>query len=77
MDAKMAKFTTQAKEQKDPAETEKVFVTNPIVEKLFSVKRKGAPRGYDEGLWLLRYANLQGIPRAHPLNCLAWHSDRR
>lgn len=77
MGAKMANFTTQAKERKGPAETEKVFVANPIVERLLSVKRKGAPRGYDEGLWLLRYANLQGIPQAHPLNCLVWHFDRR
>lgn len=62
MDAKVANFTTQAKEWKDPAETEKVFVANPIVERLLSVKQEGAPRGYGEGLWLLKYANLQGIP---------------
>lgn len=33
MNVKMANFTTQAKERKDPVETEKVFVANPIVVK--------------------------------------------
>lgn len=70
MDTEMANFTTQAKEWKDPAETEKVFVANPIVERLLSVKWGGAPRSYDKGLWLLRYATLQGRPQAHPLTVL-------
>lgn len=65
MNVKMANFTTQAKERKDPVETEKVFVANPIV-----VKWGGLPRSYDKGLWLLRYAKLQGIPQAHPLTVL-------
>lgn len=31
----------------------------------------GAPSGHDGGLWPLRYADLQGIPQAHPLTVLS------